>query len=69
MRYILSAAIGTLLVIAAILAIPPLGNTETNLVAQTAGDRLANAPEEAEAQTTTAVRQVGSPRQTRLHHR
>ncbi len=41
MRYIFTAAIGTLLVIAALLALPPIGETESSLIPQTAGDRLA----------------------------
>lgn len=61
MRYIFTAAIGTLLVIAALLAIPPLGRTETNLVAQTAGDRLAVEPDTVVTESTSPERQAVSP--------
>ena len=71
MRYIFTAAIGTLLAIAALLALPPIGETETSLVAQTAGDRLATVgslDEGPEVTTTTTTstpgRQVLSPSST-----
>ena len=41
MRYIFTAATCTLLFIAALLALPPIGESDTGLIAQTAGDRLA----------------------------
>ena len=77
MRYILTAAVGTLLVIAALLALPPIGETQTSLISQSAGDRLATVgsiddPDGAstdpiEATTTvapTASRQALSPTST-----
>ena len=69
MRYIFTAAIGTLLFIAALLALPPIGEPETTLVAQTTGDRLAVTGSEVatESTTTTAVgpaRQAQSPSST-----
>ncbi len=70
MRYIFTAAIGTLLVIAALLALPPIGESQTSLVAQSTGDRLATVgaldDPSNEAPTTTALpaRQVLSPSST-----
>ena len=64
MRYIFTAAIGTLLVIAALLALPPIGDTDSSLVPQTAGDRLAVPTQEDSAGTdtvNTASRAVVSP--------
>ena len=65
MRYIFTAAIGTLLFIGALLALPPFGESETTLVAQSAGDRLATAGEVTDAPTTTstvlAARQAVTP--------
>ena len=46
MRYIFTAAIATLLVIAALLALPPIGETDSTLAPQTAGDRLAVASQD-----------------------
>ncbi len=66
MRYIFTAAIGTILVIAALMALPPIGQPETGLVAESAGDRLATEAESAlaTASVSTVERQLVTPSST-----
>lgn len=59
MRYIFTAAIATLLLIAALLALPPIGQTESVLIAETAGDRLANSEVVTDASTSTTTSNPG----------